>query len=189
MVFWRKDDSDDQGKPRSSPPASGNLSLTGSGQAPNAAVSASGNSATGSKMASFTDRARQSSAQTNSIGDAVEQVTSLEKRYGKLRPSFTPGTVVQGKLTFDSPVRVDGELEGEISSTKPFIVGPKGKINATVNVPVLVVLGEVTGQVTATERIEILDHGVLTADVSTPSLVIEAGAEFNGRCVMTRTNS
>lgn len=109
---------------------------------------------------------------------------SAEERYGKIRSALGPGTVIQGKLSFDTPVRIDGKLSGEIFSSRELIVGQQGVIDAQVEVASLVVMGRVKGNVKAGERIELLAGGVLEGDITAPSFVMQEGAVFNGRCKM-----
>lgn len=105
-------------------------------------------------------------------------------KYGKIRSALGPGTVIQGKLSFDTPVRIDGKLSGEIYSTKALVVGETGDIQADVQVSTLVILGKVRGTVKATEKIEILKSGELIGDVVTGAISIEEGARFSGSCSM-----
>lgn len=128
-----------------------------------------------------------------SAGDADLEVGSNKKinpedviteRFGgKLRSVLGPGTVIQGKLSFDTPVRIDGKLGGEVFSTKALIVGPTGVVDARLEVASLIVMGKVNGSVKATEKIEVFAGGVLSADIQTASLVIDNGI-FNGVCKM-----
>lgn len=93
-----------------------------------------------------------------------------------------PGTVIEGKLRFDSPVRIDGSLIGEVTSTSVLIVGEQAVVKAIVNVGSLVVHGQVTGQVEAHEKVEIKEGGSLEANIKTKHLVIDQGGYFRGGC-------
>lgn len=117
--------------------------------------------------------------------ESLESLGAGSDRYGKIRSALGPGTVIQGKLSFDTPVRIDGKLSGEVYSTKPLIVGETGDIQADVQVSALVVMGKVSGNIKATERIEILKTGEISGEISTPALVIEEGARFTGGCAMS----
>lgn len=105
-------------------------------------------------------------------------------KYGKIRSALGPGTVIQGKLSFDTPVRIDGKLSGEIYSTKALVVGETGDIQADVQVSTLVIFGKVRGTVRASEKVEILKSGELLGDIITPAISIEEGARFSGSCSM-----
>lgn len=107
-------------------------------------------------------------------------------RFGKLRSALGPGTVIQGKLSFDTPVRIDGKLSGEIFSSEAIIVGAGGSIEGDIEVASLIVLGLVRGKVTAHQRVEVLSGGRLEADFAAPVFVIEDGGVFNGRSSMSK---
>jgi cytoskeletal protein CcmA (bactofilin family) len=107
----------------------------------------------------------------------------------RVRSALGPGTVIQGKLSFDAPVSIDGKLSGEIYSSKTLIVGKSGVIDAQVEVATLIVKGIVKGHIKASERIEIREGGQLLGDIVTPALMIEEGCIFNGGCSMTNSAS
>ena len=131
----------------------------------------------------------QTSTSAAGTTDATTAELSVEEhinqRYGKVRSALGAGTVIQGKLSFDTPVRIDGKLSGEIFSSKALIVGPTGQIDARVEAASLVILGSVKGDVKATERIELLRGGQLEGHISTPVFTIESTARFNGTCDMS----
>lgn len=116
----------------------------------------------------------------------AKQVPVLE-RFGVVRSALGPGTVIQGKLSFDTPVRIDGKLSGEIFSSDALIVGEKGSVEAQVEVATLVVLGQVKGQVTARKGVYVMAGGRLEGTVATPSIMLEESAILNGRCTMGAT--
>lgn len=104
----------------------------------------------------------------------------LAERFGRTRSALSEGTVIQGKLSFDTPVRIDGKLSGEIFSSKVLIVGPTGKVDANLEVAALVVLGRVSGTITASERVELWSGAELQGVVRSPVLVIQEGGNFSG---------
>jgi len=120
---------------------------------------------------------------------ASQSATSAEAgfdRFGKLRSALGPGTVIQGKLSFDTPVRIDGKLSGEIFSSEAIIVGAGGSIEGDIEVASLIVLGLVRGKVTAHQRVEVLSGGRLEADFAAPVFQMEDGGIFNGRASMSQ---
>ncbi|MDZ4784540.1 MAG: polymer-forming cytoskeletal protein [bacterium] len=102
---------------------------------------------------------------------------------GNIRSVLSEGTVINGKLSFDTPVKIDGKLTGEVFSSKALVVGRTGKINAKIDVESLIIMGEVEGSVLAKDKIEVMPGGRLSADIETKSLII-TDAEFNGSCKM-----
>ncbi|MBX7138479.1 MAG: polymer-forming cytoskeletal protein [Oligoflexia bacterium] len=118
------------------------------------------------------------------VVSAAEPVDPLQARFGKARSALGAGTVIQGKLSFDTPVRIDGKLSGEVFSSDALIVGEKGQMEAQIEVSALVVQGIVKGRITARERVVLMKGGRIEGNVFTPLFQIEEGATFNGRCSM-----
>ncbi len=105
----------------------------------------------------------------------------LRARFGgDIRSALGCGTVIEGKFTFDSPVRIDGSLTGEVISNSLLIVGEHAIVRAKVDVGSLIVLGEVTGDVNADELVEIRSTGNLRGDISTARIAIQEGGFYQG---------
>lgn len=94
------------------------------------------------------------------------------------------GSRIEGKLTFDGSVQIDGQVDGEIHAQDSILIGDKAVINATVLGGTVIIKGKVTGDVTARTRIELQAPAKLTGNIATPSLVIHDGVIFEGRCTM-----
>ena len=94
------------------------------------------------------------------------------------------GSRVEGKLTFDGSVRIDGHVEGHIQAQAAIIVGDTAVINAEIQGETVVIKGRVTGDITARKRVELCAPGRLTGNITTPSLVIHEGVTFEGHCSM-----
>ena len=107
----------------------------------------------------------------------------LESRFGEpVKEAIGAGTVIEGKLSFDSPVKIDGTLKGDVTSTSTLIVGEQGSIEAKIEVGSLVVLGYVTGDVFADDLVEIKAGGTIEGDITTRRIIIEDGGMFHGYC-------
>ena len=107
----------------------------------------------------------------------------LSRRFGgEVKSALGPGTFIEGKFTFDSPVRIDGNLTGEVISTSALIVGEQAEVNANIKVGSLVVFGHVIGKVQAQDVVEIGSCGHLEGNVETGGLVIREGGYFKGGC-------
>ena len=103
---------------------------------------------------------------------------------GELQAFLGRETQFRGILIFDGVVRLDGKLEGEISSEGHLIVGREAEVKAEVKVASVQIAGTVIGNITAQEKVEILSTGKVQGDIVTPKLAIEEGAVFTGHCQM-----
>lgn len=105
---------------------------------------------------------------------------------GDLNGFLDAGSHMNGELSFEDTLRIDGKLTGNVVSGGDLIVGERGEVNGDIKVPRIFVPGKVRGSLKASERVEITSTGKVVADLHTPSLMIEDGAFFEGRCVMER---
>ncbi len=88
---------------------------------------------------------------------------------------------IRGELTGSEDLYLDGEIEGTVDlRDHSLIIGPNGKIKATITARDLIVHGRVEGNITATGRVELRKSCTLLGDVSTQRIVIEDGAFFKG---------
>lgn len=92
---------------------------------------------------------------------------------------------IQGELSGDEDVVVDGRVEGKISVTKSLRVGEKATVNAEIKAQSVVVAGRVVGNITAVEKVELLPSGSLEGNIRAPRIVIAEGAQFKGSVDMS----
>ena len=96
-----------------------------------------------------------------------------------------PETTLEGKLSFEGTVRLDGRFKGTIESKDGvMIVGEKAVIHADILVHTARVSGEVTGNIRATKRIELHPPARVFGELTAPAVVIDAGVVFHGNCSM-----
>lgn len=103
---------------------------------------------------------------------------------GEINAYLGKGSRVSGKLNFEGTVRVDGQVEGEISAQDTLIVGESAVVTAQISGSTVIIKGKVTGDINARKRVEIRAPGKLYGNIVTPSLVIHEGVMFEGHCSM-----
>lgn len=90
---------------------------------------------------------------------------------------------VEGTLSFQGTVRLDGRVNGRIEGAGgTVIVGERAVVDADIDVDVAVVMGRVNGCIQARDRIDVLAPGVVNGDIYAPTISIDSGATFNGNC-------
>ena len=94
------------------------------------------------------------------------------------------GSRVEGKLTFEGSVRIDGHVEGEVGAQDMVIIGEGADLTAQISANTVVVQGRVTGDITARKRVELKAPAIVSGNISTPSIVIHEGVVFEGHCTM-----
>ena len=88
------------------------------------------------------------------------------------------------QLLFEGSVRIEGQVEGEITAQDALVIGESAVVNAQINGTSIVIHGKVTGDVNARTRLEIQAPGKVFGNISVPCLVIHEGVVFEGQCTM-----
>lgn len=99
-----------------------------------------------------------------------------------------PSTSVKGSLTTNGALRIDGQFDGDITTTADIIVGEAGRITATVGAKNAVIAGSVTGDMTIADKLELLPTAKVVGDLKVGSLIIGEGAVFKGNCEMRKAD-
>ena len=94
------------------------------------------------------------------------------------------GSKISGKVSFDGPARIDGEVDGEITAKDSVVIGESATVTAQVRAASVVVGGKVSGDIVATQRIEIRPSARVIGNLTAPVLVVHEGAQFEGHCSM-----
>ncbi len=89
--------------------------------------------------------------------------------------------IVKGELSGSEDLFLDGEVEGSIElRTNSIVVGPNGRIRATIHAREIIIHGKVDGNVRGIEKVELKKSAVLNGDIFTQRIIIEDGAFFKG---------
>ncbi len=100
------------------------------------------------------------------------------------RAYLDKGSKVSGKLAFEGPARIDGQVDGEINAKDSITIGESAVVTAQIKASAVVVAGKVSGDIVATHRIEIRPSAKVLGNLTSPVLVIHEGALFEGHCAM-----
>ncbi len=95
------------------------------------------------------------------------------------------GTTVTGNISCDGPIRIDGKLEGNISSKNKVIIGKTGEIEGDILANDVDIEGRANGKILSKNTIYIKSTAKVVGEVASKSLSIEEGATFNA---MSKTN-
>ena len=99
------------------------------------------------------------------------------------------GSRIEGSLTFQGSVRIDGQVEGQIEAKDTVIIGDSASVVAQITAATIIIKGNVTGDLSASKRVELRTPGRLLGNIVTPSLVIQDGVVFEGHCSMAGADS
>jgi len=112
------------------------------------------------------------------------RTTSNEGAKSEETTIISNGVKIEGKVSSSGNIRVDGEIQGDITSQSSVTVGENGKVNGQINAENITVGGLVTGIVKAKEKLVLESKANLNGDLFTKILVVESGAKFDGKSKM-----
>jgi cytoskeletal protein CcmA (bactofilin family) len=96
-----------------------------------------------------------------------------------------PQVAMEGTLTFEGTLYMNGHIKGSIESREgTIVVGETAVIHADVFVRNANITGEVKGSVRAMDRIELHPPARVFGDINAPEVLIEAGVIFEGKCAI-----
>jgi cytoskeletal protein CcmA (bactofilin family) len=94
------------------------------------------------------------------------------------------GITIEGELTSDDDVVIQGTLRGKLVSKDVVSVESGAVVEADISASSLSVGGSITGNVTASDRVDLVAGGRLVGDVKASRLTIADGASFKGNVDM-----
>jgi len=106
--------------------------------------------------------------------------------HGAIRLAEAPtvidnGASFEGTFTFRGSARIDGILTGRVVADGCLVIGPRGRVEAEIDVDELVVGGEFQGEARVRARVELLSSGRAEGVLSSPSFSLADGCVFDGR--------
>ena len=121
-------------------------------------------------MALFTNKEQQPARpQTRDGGPSAPTITF-----------FGPNVTVDGKITGNEPVLIEGTVRGEINLASDLRIGTQARIEAKVHAKNVTVEGKLTGDVTADDRVELVASATVDGNIKAPKIIVAEGARFRG---------
>ncbi len=97
------------------------------------------------------------------------------------------GTRIEGNISFAGGLRVDGEIQGNVTAVvdqpSTLVVSERARIDGEIRVSHLVANGTINGPIYATESLELQSNSRLRGDVHYSTLEMHLGAIVEGRLV------
>jgi cytoskeletal protein CcmA (bactofilin family) len=118
------------------------------------------------------------------IGRAATPHPGPNLRTVGARAYLDQGSKISGKLEFEGPAQIEGQVDGEISAKDSLVIGESAVVTAQIKASSIIVAGNLSGEIIASERIEIRPSAKVSGNLTTPRLVVHDGAMFEGNCAM-----
>lgn len=96
---------------------------------------------------------------------------------------------IQGDLNSDGNIRIDGQVQGTVSTKQNVQIGENAIITADVTAGNATIGGKVKGNVKIAGQLYLQKSAHITGDITCSSLKVDDGAVFNGKCSMGNQQS
>lgn len=117
---------------------------------------------------------------------ALHTESSGAARLAEAPTVIDSGASFDGVFTFRGSARIDGVLTGRVVADGCLVIGPRGRVEADVDVDELVVGGEFRGQAQVRARVELLSSGRAEGVLRSPIFSLADGCIFEGRWETTQ---
>jgi cytoskeletal protein CcmA (bactofilin family) len=94
------------------------------------------------------------------------------------------GTIIEGDITTNGDIRIDGSLTGSINVKGKLVVGVSGSIEGEIICQNADISGTIKGKIGVSELLSLKVSAKLSGDIITNKIAIEPGAAFSGSCSM-----
>ena len=93
-------------------------------------------------------------------------------------------TKIVGDIVSKADFRIDGVVEGNITTMGKVVIGKSGKILGKLNCSNADVLGSISGQIQISETLSLMSESYIQGDITTAKLSVEEGAQVDATIVM-----
>jgi cytoskeletal protein CcmA (bactofilin family) len=97
---------------------------------------------------------------------------------------ISAGTIIEGEIKSAGDIRIDGTVNGSVSSKAKIVIGSTGKIEGDIHCQNADISGNLNGKVSVAEMLHLKSTALVNGDIHTGKLVVEVGAAFTGNCNM-----
>jgi cytoskeletal protein CcmA (bactofilin family) len=99
------------------------------------------------------------------------------------------GTTINGTLDTTGDIRIDGTVKGNVTAKGKVVLGEGATVTGNLVCQNADISGNLKGNLTIDETLVLKSTARIDGDIITSKLMIEAGANFNGRCQMGNNES
>ena len=98
--------------------------------------------------------------------------------------SIVAGTTVEGTISANNDIRIDGSLKGILHCKGRVIIGPDGSVDGEISCQNAVIEGQFSGKIRVEDLLNVRENANIQGDVQTAKLLVQPGAVYNVSCAM-----
>lgn len=121
-------------------------------------------------------------AKLNELESALARETRPQApKVEAVRTVIASGVVIEGSLSAEGDVQIDGTVKGDVSTKTTLVVGGKAVVEGNISSQNADIAGKVNGTVKTAGMVTIRSTSAIVGDVITKDLNVEPGSSFQGR--------
>ncbi len=93
--------------------------------------------------------------------------------------SLVKGTRIEGTISSDSDIRIDGTIKGTLNCKAKVIIGPTGVVEGEIVCENALIEGQFTGKLNVNGLLHLRETADISGDVTISKLIVDPGAMFN----------
>ena len=93
-------------------------------------------------------------------------------------------TKIVGDIVSKADFRIDGKVEGNITTTGKVVIGKSGKISGKLNCSNADVSGSISGHIQISETLSLMSESYIQGEITTAKLSVEEGAQVDATIIM-----
>ena len=93
-------------------------------------------------------------------------------------------TKIVGDIFSEADFRIDGIVEGNVTTSGKIVVGKSGKINGKINCSNADISGSISGKIEVNEVLSLMSESLIQGDIVTGKLSVEEGAQVEASISM-----
>ena len=119
----------------------------------------------------------------------VKSMSKRENGYSEDVSILSDGVNIEGKISSNGNVRIDGKVIGDVNVKGNLTLGASSEVNGQISAKNMTVSGKVEGTLKIEEKLTLESSSRIKGDLIAKVLVIEEGAKFDGKSSMNQTGS
>lgn len=107
-----------------------------------------------------------------------------ERSYNNNATTISAGTVVNGNISSEHDLRIDGTVHGNVTSNSKVILGPSGFVEGNIEGAHADITGKITGNIAVSDLLQLRGESNVQGNIIASKLQVDPTATFNGQCQM-----
>lgn len=128
------------------------------------------------------EKTREEEAPAVSVTPAVRPAAAPSR---PIETTIGPNTHVKGDIQGDGSLRIEGVVEGTITTTGNLVITESAKVLAEIKAANVSIAGAVKGNISA-NRVEVLATGRVWGDMTVKVILTNEGAYVSGQVIMPK---